>query len=400
MSSPYYYVLNHMKRNGITVDDYLLRIKGDWKGYLTLVENGAINDTPFLRLLIKYYAKSIESFKSVSPVNEGILLALSVWGDEYLNKFLHFCLPSLLEKNNLRAIKEREAILFIHTDKKGHDIIYNHPITFELIKNGIQIQAMLLDDDLLKMTLGNNKYWHLGMTQSLHLQYAKVLGMDYHLMMPDIVYSSGYFQRLFDLQKPIVTHGLISANHEPIALAMENYRKDKELDIPAAELMSLSLLYSHLHMDTYFVKENKKYPKGHILIFEGKDCVEIMSPHQTIAFMSNEYISRIDDRFYFTLDSELEKIAKEAPIYLPNEKDALVAVEIRGNLSAIQRMEVASSVDYFNNFIYRIPEEILQELFLRGMKMPIDRKLLGDRWFMQEYEINAMKKEIQIAFNA
>lgn len=397
MDSPYYYVLNPLQRGALTIENYLLKEKGDWRGYLSLFETGAIDASLFLKKLIRYYATGIESFKNITPINEGVLLALSVWGDEYLHRFLHFCLPSLLEEKNIVALKSRKASMFIHTDSKGQEAICNHPILPELLKHGIQIQMMLLDEELLEMTIHNNKYWHLGMTQSLHLQYAKALGMEYHLMMPDVVYSSEYFQKLFDLQKPIITHSLISADQA--TLSLEGYREGMRLNIPAAELMSLSLLHSHAHMESYLIKQNRKLPRGHILIFEGKDTVHIMSPHQTIAFMSREYILQIPDRFFFTLDSELDKIT-DFPLYSPDAKDALVAVEIRGNVQAMARKEINTSSEYCQNFLNRIPSKALHKLFLQGMAMPIERKLLGGRWYMEDHEIAAMKNEVKVALCA
>src|SRR6185503_1652873 len=106
----------------------------------------------------------------------------------------------------------------------------------------------------------------------------------------------------------------------------------------ADELMALCVLYLHDRMAPYFVNRNKKWPRGHLLAFEGKDTLHLMSPHQTIAIMDKDVVSGIPDRFFFTLDSELEKLAWNVPLYSPCREDALVLLEISGDVYAPKRV--------------------------------------------------------------
>lgn len=390
----YLYVIT--PRNvGLTAEDYLLRKKGDWHGYVTMMNGGAIESSQFFRLMMNYYARGIESFSNIQPENDGILLAVSVWGEDYLKRFLNLVIPSLLEEKNIAALKQKKATILIHTDTNGRDSICDHESIAQLIKSGIQVQFMLLDEDVIGLisTIPNSKYWHLGMTQSLHLQYAKSLNVDYHIMMSDMVYSAGYFDRLFKLNKPIITHGCISSYEGDIPL--ERFRKGFSISIEAKELMTLSLKHAHLRANQHFVKSNKKLPRSHLLIFEGKDRVHIMSPHQTIAYMSKDVIAKIPNRFFFTLDSELEKLTSGEPIYTPSYSDDLVVSEVSGMVESYARLECESVGEFCSRFKSRIPEESLYGLFLQPMTFPIDRNLLGDRWYMEEYEIEAMKKEIK-----
>jgi hypothetical protein len=392
----YVYAINP-KQKGLSAEEYMLKKSGDWRGYVEMMNSGAIESAPFFRSMINFYAAGIKSFENIKPIHDGILIATSVWGTKYLGRFLTLCLPSLLEESNLSALKEKKARIFIHTNPDGQKIISNHPIVDEFIRSGIMVQVMLINDEVLEMieTIPHAKYWHLGMTQSMHLQYAKALDIDYHLMMPDMVYSAGYFERLFNLRRQVITHGCISCCESD--MPFDYYRNGLALSIPAVTLMTLSLMHAHKRADMHFVKKSKNFPRSHLLIFEGKDDVSIMAPHQSIAFLSKKIIRKIPDRIFFTLDSELDKIVGDAYIYTPNAKDALVMSEVSGEVEVYQRKEARDVAEYCEVFRARIPEKTLYPIFLQGMSFPIDRTMLGDRWYMEASEIEAMKKEVKEA---
>lgn len=394
-NTPHIYSISPRKK-GLSAEECLLRQTGDWRSYVALMNSDAIDAPPFFRKMMNYYEAGIKSFEDIKPEKEGLLVATSVWGSHYISRFLTLCIPSLLEKRNLDALQKKKARIFIHTNVDGRDTICNHPVIAKLINSGILVQVMLLNDDVLEMisAVSNSKYWHLGMTQSMHLQYAKSLNIDYHLMMPDMVYSAGYFERLFALDKPIITHGCISCDQS--TMPFDEYKTGLALAIPAKTLMTLALLHVHPRANYHFVKQNKKLPRIHLLIFEGKDEVSIMSPHQSIAYMSKEVIGNIPDRFFFTLDSELDKLAGEKDIYTPCAKDALVMSEVSAeNVEIYERKETADVAEYCNVFRQRIPEKSLYKLFMQEMSFPIERTMLSDRWYMEDGEIEGIKEELR-----
>jgi hypothetical protein len=399
-NQPYYYKLSETKtqRVGITAEYYMLRHTGDWRGYMAMMNGGGIDVTPFMRGLVNHYANAIESFKGITPCNEGILLGLSVWGGDYLRRFTDFVLPSLLEEENLKALKDKKARILIHTNTHGREILRNHSVINDLVQGGVMVQMMMLDEELLER-MGeqhDHKYWHLGLTQSIDLQYAKALNIDYHLMIPDMMYSAGYFKRLFEIKKPIITHSSISASENGFSKALESYRSGNVLNVPAPKLLSLALLNLHPRYDYHFIRENKKIPRLHVMLVEGKDNLHTLSAHQTIAFVSKYKIARLTDRFFFTLDSELEKMFGDEPIYSPQSHDALVTVEISGE-SYVPPIRTTETIEEFcQYFSANIPQTSLQRLFFQGITLPLDREMLGDRWYMEEEEIAAIRREMML----
>ncbi len=373
-STRYYYAMGHKppSKNNSTVEGYMLRETGDWRGYLKLADAGSIDTTPFLTGMVRYYVDTLDGFGQATSIEGGLLMALSVWGDKYLDKFLNYCLPSLLEAENCRALADAGAILFIHTNEHGKQVILQHGIIDEMIKRGFKVQMHMLNESVLDMIPGvaNHKYWHLGMTQSLHLQYAKLLGVDYHLLMPDVAYSAGFFKRLIKLNRPIITHsGLPTAT--TIQSVLDKYKDGYGLNIPAAKMMTECFNHAHDRIKPYIV-ENKNYTRGHIIIWRGRDTVHIMSPHQTLAWVSRDLISAIPDRFFFTLDSEIEKIAPGVDVYQPCREDGLVMLEISEDIPASPRKEMATAEQYAMSFLAGIPEAGLRKIFLKGMQMPIE----------------------------
>lgn len=349
----------------------MLRETGDWRGYLKLVDAGAIDTTPFLHNMVKYYVDTLDGFSRAVEVEGNLLMALSVWGDAYLDKFIWYCLPSLLEAENSQALVNAGVILFIHTNPNGRDKMLASGILDIMIKRGFKVQMHMLNDNVLDMVpqSHNHKYWHLGMTQSLHLQYAKLLGVDYHLLMPDVVYSAGFFKRLIDLKKPIITHSGLPTE-VGIMPVLNKYRNTVSINIPADKMMAECFNHAHPRIQPYIVR-NEKYTRGHIIIWRGSDTVHIMSPHQTLAWVSRELIAGIPDRFFFTLDSEIEKIAPGVDVYQPCREDALVMLEISENIPASPRKEMSTAEQYAASFLAGIPEAGLRRIFLKGMQMPI-----------------------------
>lgn len=394
-TQPHIYSISPRKR-GLSAEECLLRKTGDWRSYSAMMNSGAIDVPPFFRKMINYYEGGIRSLETMKPENEGLLIATSVWGNEYVSRFLTLCLPSLLEERNIKALKKVNARIFINTNASGRDVISNHPAVLALVNEGVNVQLMLLNDEILEMMRGilNAKYWHLGMTQSMHLQYAKRLNIDYHLMMPDVVYSSGYFERLFSIDKSVITHGCISVDQQK--MPFDKYRNGLSITIPPAELMSLSLLHTHPRAEHHFVKKNGNLPRIHLLIFEAENEVSIMTPHQSIAYISRDIIAKIPDRIFFTLDSELDKIVGNNPIYTPCAEDALVMCEVSGdNVEIYERKEVKNIEEYCVVFRQRIPEYNLYPLFLQKMAFPIDRDMLGERWYMDDDQMNAIKSNLK-----
>jgi hypothetical protein len=329
---------------------FLLHRIGDYKKYLRFTRQlnrlgfPESQEDSFLQTLAEYYADELpriemlaaEYRKTISGKQPPILLAVLVWGEKYISPMLEWALPSFMSEGNLDALlNEREVILLFHTNEEGRKIISDAPIIQEIQRRGAQIRFLMLHQPLLSRVgeLGNNKYWHLGMVQSLHLYYAQALDADFHIMLPDKIYASRYFTNLLRLSKTsdVVLQGSFRTRSDQMLPALLPYRQGDVLTISAADLAALSL--NHLHPCSVPLFMNYRlpgdhWPAFHALLWEGKDELHLISPHQDMVFLSRKVIAGLPQRFYFTLDSEIDKIIPEdCSVACPKAEDGLVLIE-------------------------------------------------------------------------
>ena len=77
---------------------------------------------------------------ALDPARRPFLIAFSVWGERYLHLLLNYCFPSLLAAGNLPALcKERQPVLFIHTDAEGKNAIERAEATGRMKAMGVVI---------------------------------------------------------------------------------------------------------------------------------------------------------------------------------------------------------------------------------------------------------------------
>ena len=381
----------------LSAEDYMLKHKGDWRGYLAMMNGGSVNSSPFFRLLLKYYAESMDSLESTDLKPCDLVMALSVWGDEYIDRMLNYCFPSLLEPANIDALKSRDTVIFIHCRMSEMDKIISHESVKSLSAHGIKIEIVTLSDDLINLIEphASHKYWHLGLTQSIHLQYAKRRRAAYHLLMPDHVYSEGFFERLMGAGKDIITHSSIPTVAASAAAELDTYRGGVSIGVPPARLMAMALKNMHGRMTPYLLTDANKYPSGHLIVMEGRERVHIMSPHQTLAWMSKEAIEHVPERIFFTLDSELDKIITKHNIYQPTSDDALVMLELSGDIRHSKRVEFDSVRLFKERFNAQISEPRLRHLFCDGMDYPLCRSDIPDRPYLSDADISKIKIDLK-----
>ena len=125
------------------------------------------------------------------------MMGCSVWGESFCKIFLNFCLPSLLTDGNLGVLlQKRQLVIFIQTDKPSRNKIINSNIIKFMKSKGVTFLFMYNNVELTKYFISypESKYWHLGLVQSIDIYLAKSLNADYHVLMPDSVYSENHFK--------------------------------------------------------------------------------------------------------------------------------------------------------------------------------------------------------------
>ncbi len=397
----------------------LLHRAGDYREYLRLTKemnnfgcSESAEDT-FLRLMAEYYAVELAAIEQTATNDKQtiaakkplFLIALLVWGEKYLEPMMQWALPSLLADGNLNALcKEREVVILFHTDEKGKEIIANAPIIKEIAQRGVHLRFMMLNQPLLAKVgeLDNNKYWHLGMVQSLHLHYAKALNADFHIMLPDKIYARDYFDNLLRMgsKADVVLQWSFRTNAETILPDLMAYRQGNALSVPAPDLAALML--NHLHAENLPLSMNHRphgdrWPAFHGLLWEGEDELHAICPHQDMVYLGRQISAKLTPRFYFTLDSEIEKIIPEdCSIICPKAEDGLVLIEF--SPSAIQKVyDFVPIHTYAQSFWSRVESKKHLRFFGQDIVFPIDKKMRHRHGFIPQETIAREKAFIRDA---
>ena len=355
--------------------------------------------------LSKYFLnqkKEILKIKNEKKSKDNLLISFSCWGENYIDSFLVYCLPSLLAKGNFPyLVKHREVIINIYTDKEGIKLSENSKSVTQTKKLGIKFIYQMLNKDLLKNIATNldHRYWHLGMIQSLSLFMAKKLEADFHLLMPDTIYSENHFKGLIKAHlrgNEVITSLGLSTVKEKIKIKIEKYRlQNGIINVPASDLASLSIQNIHYACESWLSTNknlNDELPNLFMIAWEGENSLHMMSPHQTILYVNKKIMAKIEDRFFLTLDGELDAlIPQNAIIYTPQKEDDIYLIEIT---SQEQQRFVKNKRNHISEFC-RLFWYAAQNSkgYLRFAKqtisIPLNRKILLKREFMLDKDIKS-----------
>ena len=238
-------------------------------------------------------------------------------------------------------------------------------------------------------------YWHLGMIQSIDIYYAKKLGGDYHLLVPDTIYSQHHFSALLDAVErghTMVTRLGLSTYMEGICPAVDAYRQDGVIRIPAADLMALGVSHIHSASVSWIATGRdtaEELPSAPMIGWEGKDHLYMMSPHQTVLYIDASFVAKVEKRYYVSLDSELDKVIPGGcEIYHPKAEDGICLLEITPRDKRPTPLSLTPIKEYARIFWHCAQHsKAFWPLYTDPIIDPLNRTLAPDRPYMSEEEI-------------
>lgn len=378
------------------LSEYVMHRAGDYRAFLRLChELEAIGGT--LGVDDRFYVQVAERLAVdlrainclIRPPEYGtkkpFLLAFPVWGDAYVDRFLSCCLPSLLAAGNIPYLCERRTpYLLIHTDARGEQKIRAAAAMRKAVATGLELRFMPLDPEILGR-IGeeeNFKYWHLGLIQSLELAYARRLGADYHMLLPDMLYCADYFRNLLravDRGQSAILQATFRTDAARISAAIAEYTIDDVISVPAADLMAIALNCLHPSMNPLWMNrrpEGDSWPAFHALFWEEDSSLRMISPHQTPAYIDSTIIARLPDRFFFTLDSEIDKLLPpEVEVSSPTVDDELVLAEMSPVGDEAYPDRLIDTTAYLVMFWHRVENRRHLAHFGRETAFPINTAL-------------------------
>lgn len=369
---------------------YILREIGDTKKYIQYEE--AINemnqkdpspqDVCILHMA-KWTQATIDYMQPIESDKEKVVLSLLVYGRDYTKKCLDVVFKSLMAEGNLPTLcKEKHVILHIQTDEVGKLRIENseNPIVAKMKEIGVDFQYAFIPNSLMQLIDKESVYWLVGAAATVGLEYARVNNAAFHHSYPDIIYSDKFFSELLRLSK---THkSILSPAHRSdqkvILNEIKKYETAESISIPSPDLVALSL--NCLHMCHWPTLVNHRpgmwcYPQHHYLLWETHQNVHFNCPHLNAIWLSAETVAKTPQRFYISLDSELDFVCEGENYYIPQEMDDLYLVEF-SNQGKMKVDDVyLDSTNYAHYFWKLSTNRDNLKFFTRGMKLRINRDI-------------------------
>lgn len=282
-----------------------------------------------------------------------VLLGCPLWGELFIDRFLAYCLPSIMERENRAALKGHSRIL-IYTDADG--------------MRRLSRQSML---DLRELPKAKDRWYALMAVQEDLLREAHSAGMGLAALQPDIVFPRGYFPRLMrlgDTHEAILGLG-IWANSETVLAEFDRLRQDGFLSIPARELGEIGWRHLHPMWRRYLmngVDLDATMPNSHLIGWLGADHVRIHCSHVNPLLLSPRLCGLAKPTN--TLDAIIPELLADVSPYVVAPEDGLVPLEFAEPTNKPQHVKPGWFGECAKAFWGNTPS---LELFKLPMRVPI-----------------------------
>lgn len=325
-----------------------------------------------------------DAIKNLTPFESGkerVAISLLVYGESYAKKCLSIMFKSLMSPGNLPFLcKHKQVIFHVQTDEKTRDIFEAHPVVDKIKSFGAHFEYAIIPESLMETIDVNSVYWLVGAAATLGIEYARKCGAAFHHCYPDIIYSDRFFSELLRLTK-LSPSILAPAHRTDEAVMLESikpYESEDSISVPSSDLVALGL--NALHMCHWPTLINNRpamwsYPQHHYLMWETHQFVHFNCPHLNAFWLSADVIAKSPQRFYISLDSELDFLCEGEDYYIPQENDDLYLVEFSNQGKQKVEDMYCDATNYASYFWKLSTNRDNFKFFVRGMKLKINRNI-------------------------
>jgi hypothetical protein len=256
---------------------------------------------------------------------ERMLFGCLVYGDRYVDRFIEFCLPSLLASGNVEIF--RGAKFLFHTDAGNKKKLEK---AFAVLESYGEVDVRVVPQDVLRRVTEHppNKYWLLGAANFIHMHTARWGGYGFHLLMPDHIYSMGFFgnlKRLRDAGHQAIVRGGLSAKLEEVAPIL----KARGCAFKPEDLNALAMDHLHPQFEALILNGRDDYPISSLVVMVIEGAAVVVSPHAAAVYLSNGVLRRSGLKLFNTIDGQLPYIIPDDIIpYHPGPQDGMSYIEV------------------------------------------------------------------------
>ena len=322
---------------------------------------------------------TIDAMKFYESDKDKVIFTLLVYGDEYTKKCLDYTFKSMMTPGNLPVIcKEKRVIFHVQTDDPNR--LESAPIVAKMKELGAHFEYVIIPPDLMKQIDVSSVYWLIGAAATIGIEYARTCNAAYHHCYPDIIYSEKFFSELLRII-PLAPSILAPAHRGDEAVLLPSikpYETEDVISIPSPDLVALGLNAIHMCHWPSIVNNRPamwSYPQTHTLIWETLGTVHFNCPHLNAYWLSKEVVAKSPQRFYISLDSELDFLCEGENYYIPQENDELYIVEFSNQGKQKVEDVYLDAASYAIMLWKLITNRDNFKFFARGMKLKINRAL-------------------------
>lgn len=228
-------------------------------------------------------------------------ISIPLWGEQYVQIFYQYSLPTHLAKGNIPYLKEKnfDLEILIFTTYESVPYIKTYEIQEILEKYG-HVKIIFIDETLSHKN--EKKYNMLSwcVNYTLKLAYDLQEEISCYFSQADAIYSTNFFKYVNDNKINILLENGLWVDGNKIKDQLESHRNGYSIDIPSQALARYAIRSLHASTASYAFK-SKKFNKFASGIFYAKDdymiskyfhiypiFIKIM-PHMERKFISNGY---------------------------------------------------------------------------------------------------------------
>lgn len=246
------------------------------------------------------------------PDSELFVMGCIVWGEEYIDNFLHYNVRSMLSDGNLPALQRQGPVIFsIVTDAAGEQRIRQDPIFSELAGIG-EVEFTVIPDQVIAILrsghLVRNFYILYGMLDHCSIYLAQAARAHLFMIPVDAIVTEGALGNMANYRRQgfeCCGGGNIVAETETFLPALDaRFGRQGPISITTADLATLAAEHAHHYFRSQILAaENTdfgKHPRELFWPIEGG--VEIHSVFIHPLFLSASALQRYVRRHFANVD--------------------------------------------------------------------------------------------------
>jgi hypothetical protein len=284
--------------------------------------------------------------KTIAPASEERLaLGCTVFGDLHVERFVRYCLPSLMAQGNIESLSK--PMLIIHTDEKHQEQV---SAAVCRIHSHVNVLVSVIPAQVMSAATHAERFALVSAATMIQIAKARAAGAAFHLLVPDHVYAQGFFRNLMRLagegHQAIIGGGL-SADVDEIGPSLTSSAEPADLN---------ALAFRHLHPQFRALINNghDDFPYSTLYLYVGEREACVVSPHMAPLFLSPAVIARAEINPLLAIDAQLPDLIGDGSTIVPTPEDGIVYIELSGSEKGHNAPHMRwSPWDYCVNF-YRL----------------------------------------------